>query len=140
MANQEEPPKHVLVVEDEQDFAALMESMLRSLGYSVVIARDGEEASARVRACPPDAITLDLRMPRKSGLLFYRELKSVEGYRHVPVIIVTGRARNRDWEYFIHAFLEAGDLPAPDGYVDKPVDPEQLRTVLRSIFARRQLV
>jgi len=133
-------PRHVLVVDDEPDFAALMEVMLRGLGYDVSVVHDGEEALARVRACPPDAITLDLRMPRKSGLLFYRELKSVEGYRHVPVVIVTGRARNRDWEYFIRAFLEAGDLPAPDGYVDKPVDREQLKAVLRKVLARRQLV
>jgi len=70
MTDQQGPRKRVLVVEDEPDFAAFMASLLCGLGYSVVTARDGEEALSQVQACPPDAITLDIQMPRKSGLLF----------------------------------------------------------------------
>jgi CheY-like chemotaxis protein len=128
-------PRHVLVIDDEPDFAALMEAMIHSLGYHVSVAYNGEEALASVRASVPDAITLDLGMPEKSGLMFYREMKSVPAYRRIPVIIATGRRRNRDWEYFIDAFLKVGDLPPPDAYVDKPVTLDKLREALTDVLA-----
>ena len=137
----QETPKRVLVVEDLADFAALMESMLRGLGYDVAIACDGEEALSQAQACPPDLITLDIQMPRKSGPLFYRQLKSLEALRNIPVIVVTGLTRDDpEWDGIIHSLLEVEHLPQPEAYLDKPVDRDTLASVIDEALAGRQAV
>ncbi|OHB69927.1 MAG: hypothetical protein A2V70_02415 [Planctomycetes bacterium RBG_13_63_9] len=123
--------KHVLVVEDEPDFAALLRSILLKAGYTVATAYNCEDALSQVRKRKPDLITLDIQMPRKSGLLFYRELKANTAFREMPVVVVTALTRNDiDMESIIRSFLETDHLPHPEAYVEKPVDgPRFLRTV-----------
>jgi len=136
MTTDQETPKHVLVVDDEPDFAALMESILRGQGYSVSVASNGEEALDRVRARGPDAITLDIQMPKKSGLLFYRQMKSDKALRDIPVIVVTGLPNeDPEWDGLIHSFLDADNLPHPKAYLTKPVDREKVAELLEEIFA-----
>lgn len=136
MTVQEQSQKRVLVVEDEPDFAALMESMLRGLGYEVDIAYDGAEALAQAEAALPDVITLDISMPNKSGAHFYRQLKSREGFCTIPVIVVTGlRREDPDWDGIIRSFLESEHVPHPDAYLDKPVEREALGQVIEDVLA-----
>ncbi len=126
---------YVLVVEDEPDFAALMESMILRLGYDAGVAHGAEEALASVRARRPDAITLDIKMPGKSGALFYRQMKSDPALRDVPVVVVTGLIRdNPDWGVLVHAFLETDRLPPPWVYLEKPVDLDALAKALGPIL------
>ncbi len=123
--------KHVLVVEDEADFAALLRSILVGAGYTVALAYDCEEALAETRRHKPDLITLDMKMPRKSGVFFYRKLKADKAFHDVPVVVVTGLTRDdRDMETLIRSFLEAEKVPHPQAYVEKPLDvPAFLRTM-----------
>ena len=120
-----------LVVEDEADFAELLASLLRVEGYIVETAIDGIEALEQVRKQKPDVITLDVQMPRKGGVEFYRQLRSLPDYREIPVVVVTGlTVGDRDIETFIRTFLEATHLPMPDAYLEKPVDGDVfLRTI-----------
>ena len=57
---------HILVVDDDPDFAAYVTTVLEQAGHSVTTAFDGEDALARVRNAPPDLVTLDIHMPRKT--------------------------------------------------------------------------
>jgi CheY-like chemotaxis protein len=99
----------VLVVEDEPDFAALMSAFLERHGYATILAANGEEAMVLIRENPPDLVTLDIQMPRCSGLLFYRQMKSDPSLRRTPVVVVTGLTRgDRAMENFIRSFLEVG--------------------------------
>ncbi len=141
VTEQQQTPRRVLVVEDEADFAALMESMLRGLRYDVGIAYDGAEALSQVQASAPDVITLDIRMPNKSGALFYRQLKSQEALRNIPVIVVTGLRRDDpDWDGIIRSFLEVENVPQPDAYLDKPVDRDVLGKLIEEVLAQRSAV
>jgi len=136
MTDQRQSRRHVLVVDDEPDFAALMESILRAQGYSVSVAGNGDKAQQQVRARRPDAITLDIQMPKKSGLLFYRQMKSDEVLKDIPVIVVTGlTSQDMDWDSFIHSFLDVDHLPHPEAYLDKPVDRDEVAKVLCELFA-----
>jgi CheY-like chemotaxis protein len=136
---QSEKGQRVLVVDDEPEFAELVAQLLLAAGYEVAVAFDGEAALAQVRACAPDLITLDIRMPRKSGLLFYRQIKSREAYRHIPVIVITGLIRDdRDWENFIRSFLEVDHLPRPQAYMDKPFEEEELLEVVEKVLNEAQ--
>ena len=122
-----------LVVEDEPDYATLLAEILQEDGYSVSTAGDGIEALDRVRAIRPDIITLDIQMPRKGGVQFYRELKSDPEFNEIPVVVVTGITKDdRDMETFVRTFLDVEHLPMPDAYVEKPVDDENLLEVIRN--------
>jgi CheY-like chemotaxis protein len=121
-----------LVVEDEPDYANLIAGILEEDGYSVTTASDGVEALDRVRANRPDVITLDVQMPRKGGVQFYRELKSDPEFNEIPVVVITGITRDdKDMENFVRAFLEVEHLPMPDAYLEKPVENEELLRVVR---------
>jgi two-component system alkaline phosphatase synthesis response regulator PhoP len=67
--------KRVLVVEDEPDFAAIVQGNLEKEGYAVEIAYNGVEGIQKVQANPPDAIVLDVMMPEKDGYEVCKELK-----------------------------------------------------------------
>jgi CheY-like chemotaxis protein len=121
-----------LVVEDEADYADLLAEWLREDGYEVDTAVDGIEAFQLLRSRRPDVITLDMQMPRKGGVEFYRELKSNHNLRDVPVIVVTGlTVDDRDIETFIRTFLDVAHLPMPDAYLEKPVDGGEFLRVVR---------
>jgi len=141
MTDREAAPQRVLVVDDEPDFAALMASMLGGLGYSVSVARDGEEASELAHLDRPDVITLDIQMPRKSGMMFYRELKLDRALRDIPVIIVSGLANEEpDCDEFVDVFMKIEGLPPPEAHLDKPVYPNRLERVLHGILPQGQPV
>jgi CheY-like chemotaxis protein len=125
----------VLVVEDEPDFAALMKSMLENGGYAVKTAYNGNEAMEQVRRERPDVITLDVQMPRKTGLTFYREIKSDETFQDIPVIVVTGLTRDdSDMATLIHSFLETEKVPHPQAYLEKPVDEASLLETIQTVI------
>jgi CheY-like chemotaxis protein len=131
VTDQQQTRRRVLVVEDEPDFAALMDSMLRELGYDVAVAGDADEALAQVEAVRPDVITLDIQMPGKSGAHFYRQLKSGPAWQDIPVIVVTGlRRADPEWGGIIRSFLEADRLPKPQAYLDKPVERGELARLI----------
>lgn len=128
---------HVLVVDDEPDFAALLRSILSSAGYTVSVAHNCEDALVAARKLRPDLITLDVGMPRKSGVFFYRKLKKDIHYRKcrkIPVVLVTAVTRDKEMERIIRIFVEADDVPHPQAYLEKPIDgPELLATIEETI-------
>lgn len=123
--------RHVLIVEDEPDFAALLQSILQNAGYTAATAYNSEGALAQVRSTRPDVITLDMQMPRESGAMFYRKLKKDDKLRDIPVVVVTGITRDdTDMKTLVRSLLEPDNVPHPEAYVEKPVDgPSLLQTV-----------
>jgi len=128
--------QHILVVDDEPDFVAYLETILREDGFTVSTAFDGEEALLRVRETPPDLVTLDIDMPRKTGVLFYRQMKSDAKLRSIPVIVVTGLRRMSEYAGpFVERFFEVDGLPLPEAYLDKPVDRDKLLLLVKEKLA-----
>jgi CheY-like chemotaxis protein len=122
--------KTVLVIDDEPDTQIFLTTLLEDNGYATVTAGDGEQASAKLAELRPDLITLDITMPEKSGVRFYREMKENEATRGVPIIIVTGVAD--DFERFIST---RSKVPPPEGYVGKPIDREKLLELAEKLTA-----
>ncbi|HID78076.1 MAG TPA: response regulator [Planctomycetaceae bacterium] len=132
--------KHVLVVDDEPDFASLLELILVSGGYRVTVACSCEEALDQARRQKPDVITMDIRMPGRSGALCYRKLKTDKALRGIPVVVVTALTRNdRDMENLIRSLLEPAHVPPPDAYVEKPVEGPALLAVLEEVLSRPEV-
>ena len=82
--------RYVLVVEDDPALRELYRSSLRVAGYAVVAVSDGIDALRRVEREPPDAVVLDLGLPRLNGRDVQRELKSAPDTRHIPIVVVSG--------------------------------------------------
>jgi len=80
----------ILVVDDDEGVTTTFARMLRLEGFDVRTALNGEMGLIEATHSRPDAIILDLRMPRVDGLRFLRRLRADSTQRHVPVAIVTG--------------------------------------------------
>jgi signal transduction histidine kinase/CheY-like chemotaxis protein/HAMP domain-containing protein len=82
----------VLVVDDEESVRALVIETLAGTGYELREAADGEEALERIAARRPDAIVLDLMMPKLDGFAVLERLQGDPELRRIPVIVLTARA------------------------------------------------
>lgn len=124
-------PALVLVADDNPANVEILEARLRSQGYDVITARDGEEAVAMARRERPDLLLLDVMMPKLDGLAVCRELKGDPSLPFMPIILVTARTDQHD----IIAGLDSGG----DEYVTKPVDQVALVARVRSLLRVKQL-
>ena len=120
--------KTVLVVDDDPDARDFFITVLEDNGYATVSARDGNEALDRLGEGLPDIVTLDITMPEKSGVGVYRKLREEEAYKGIPVIIITGVSD--DFKQFISTRRQ---VPPPNGYLSKPVEPDQLLEKVREL-------
>ena len=84
-----EPPKRVLLIDDDQEFISSQVKLLRDSGYLVFVAQSGEEALGLARSVDPNVITLDIMLPDIDGGNMLRRLKSDPKLGHIPVIIVS---------------------------------------------------
>jgi len=123
-----EGQKTVLVVDDDPDARDFFVTVLEDNGYATVSARDGNEALDRIGEGRPDLVTLDISMPEKSGVGVYRKLKEDEALRSIPVIIITGVSD--DFKQFISTRRQ---VPPPEGYLSKPVEPDELVEMVRGL-------
>ena len=120
--------KRILVVDDDPDARDFFVTVLEDNGYATVTARDGNEALERLEGGRPDLVTLDITMPEKSGVGVYRKLKEDVGSRDIPVIIITGVSD--DFKHFISTRRQ---VPPPEGYLNKPVEADQLLEKVKAL-------
>jgi len=121
-------PKRILIVDDEQDIRTYLSTLLEDQGFQTVLAKDGAEAMQKVQTESLDLITLDVSMPEKSGVKFFREIKMDDRWKKIPIIIVTGVSE--DFKNFISSRHQ---IPAPDGFVSKPISPEEILSLVRTL-------
>jgi DNA-binding response OmpR family regulator len=115
----------ILVVEDEPQIAGLVRDYLEHAGFAVITAADGAAALALARARRPDALVLDLGLPRVDGLDVIRAIRRDS---RVPILIVSARGDEVDRV----TGLELG----ADDYVVKPFSPRELVARVRAVLRR----
>lgn len=120
----------VLVVDDEPDVRAYLQNALEDAEFAVETACDGLEALEMVRRNPPDLISLDLVMPRHSGAKFFRELQKDKQLSKIPVLIVTGHARDE----LGRADFEEMTMSGPGVYLEKPVRSDTYVAAVRRLL------
>ncbi len=119
------PVGTILVVDDIDANARLLERMLVRDGHRVLVAHDGLEALERVRTEHPDLVLMDVLMPTLDGFETCRQLKSDPATRLVPIVLVTALQDSRDRLLG----LEAG----ADDFICKPINPQELSARVRSL-------
>jgi len=122
--------KTILVVDDEDDVRGYLEVALLEAGFKVKTASDGNEALEIVKEQKPDLISLDLVMPKKSGVKFYHELTKNKDWAKIPIIIVTGHARDDLGK----ADLKELTMSGPGIYLEKPVKPDKYVAAIKNIL------
>jgi len=127
--------KKVLTVDDDPDIIAFVKTVLEQNNYLPIVAKNGEMGLASAREERPDLVILDVLMPKQSGIKMYRELKSDESLKNIPVIILSGIAR-RTFLRSQEALTEFGDLPVPEPelYIEKPVEPDELAEAVKGLI------
>jgi DNA-binding response OmpR family regulator len=118
--------KKILVVDDDPVELRLLESRLTANGYEVILAHDGYEGLEVLKKESADLIVLDVEMPEMNGYTFLLEMKKIEAYKNIPVIVLTAHEENRP------IFARRGIL----NYMVKPVNFEKLLTLITSLIAK----
>ena len=119
---------HVLVVEDEDALASLLQYNLDKEGYRVTVAADGEEALVVIDEQLPDLIVLDWMLPKVSGVEVCRRLRARPETRNLPIIMLTARGEESDR-------IRGLDTGADD-YVVKPFSMTELTARIRAVLRR----
>ncbi|ACN16165.1 predicted two-component response regulator [Desulforapulum autotrophicum HRM2] len=119
--------KRILVVDDEPDFASIVQTNLAKEGFQVDVAFDGVEAMEKIRAVPDgalyDAIVLDVMMPEKDGYEVCAELKKDAKYCNIPIVMLTAVADHVGSTRYSHA---DGMAMEADDYLPKPASAEEI--------------
>lgn len=118
----------VLLIEDEEDIASLIQLQAELAGYKVVVEHDGLNGWRAVEREKPDLIILDIMLPGQNGLDVCRKIKAHSEYKNIPVIMISARGEELD----IVLGLELG----ADDYVTKPFSPKVLLSRIRAVLRR----
>jgi diguanylate cyclase (GGDEF)-like protein len=121
-------PETILVVDDDPDIARFVEVNLRSAGYDVAVAGDGEEALERAAELRPDLVLLDVMMPRIDGFEVAQRLRKSPQTANASIIMLTAKALSAD--------KVTGLQSGADDYIIKPFDPIELLARVKGTLRR----
>jgi two-component system cell cycle response regulator DivK len=119
----------ILYVEDNPDNRLLVKRILLAEDYSLLEAIDGKDALNVLETAHPDLILMDINMPDMDGYTLTAKIKSLPGFERVPILALTANVMRGDKE----KTLEAGC----DGYIQKPLDIDQLTREIEKFLSRR---
>ncbi len=111
--------KRILLVEDEPLLGNLLKQRLEKEGFEIVLARDGEEALAKLRESKPDLILLDIILPKISGFELLETLQADPQFERAPVIVISNLGQESDVargqslgaiQYFVKAKVSIEEL------------------------------
>jgi Fe-S oxidoreductase len=119
--------RKILVVDDEPDIREFITAVLSDHGAVTVQAADGDEAIEKIRSEKPDLMTLDLNMPNTDGGEVFAAIRNDEDLPPVRVLIISGHPELRKLIYERH-------VPPPEGFIDKPIEQEDLLLNVRKVL------
>lgn len=120
--------KRILLIEDEEDIAALIKLQAEATGYKMHVEVDGINGYRAIEREKPDLVILDIMLPGQNGFDVCRKIKSNAELRNIPVIILTAKGEELD----MVLGLELG----ADDYVAKPFSPKILFSRIKAILRR----
>ena len=123
--------KNVLIVEDDEHIAYLLDYMLQREGFATVCAADGRQAELIIESeSPPALVVLDYMLPYRNGLELITMIRARQEWKDVPVMMLTAKSQEED----IVACLDAG----VNDYVVKPFQPNEILARLRRMMREQE--
>lgn len=117
----------LLLLEDEEDVVMILQFFLEREGFAVTVARDGREAEKMIRETrPPEIVIMDIMLPYVDGFQLITQLRGLDAWREVPVLMLTAKAEERD----IVRGLNAG----ANDYMVKPFKTKELLARIRRLL------
>ena len=108
----------ILIADDEPNIVVSLEYLMKRAGYTVLVARDGQEAIDTIRRERPALVLLDVMMPKKSGHEVCAELRADDSMREVQVLMLSAKGRDTD--------IDKGLGVGADAYMTKPFSTREL--------------
>ena len=121
--------KRIMIIDDEKDVRLYLKTLFERNGYETETALDGDEGYPKTEAYKPDLITLDILMPKQSGIRLYTKLKEDEALKEVPVVVLTGLTQ---YQQFYQQDFPEDELP--DAFVEKPIQQEELLKIVQGLI------
>ena len=118
--------KTVLIIDDQDDLRFILSFDLKKKGYQAIQAKNGKEGIDLAKKSMPGIILLDRKMPEMDGLETCRKIKEDESIKHIPVLMVSGKAQKDE----LHQAVEAGAA----GYIIKPFKFDELFKKIQEIM------
>lgn len=118
----------ILVADDEPNIVISLEYLLKREGYTVVIARDGEEALQTIRREQPDLVLLDVMMPKKTGFEVCQEVRADDALQSTKILMLTAKGRDTD--------VAKGTALGADAYITKPFATRDLVQKVAQMLGR----
>lgn len=126
-------PKTILIVDDDPAVRQTVQAALEPDGYRFLTAINGRAAFAKAKSQAPDAIVMDVQMPKRDGLSALYDLRNDAATQAIPVVILTAVAGETGVR-FTAENIEEFMGERPDACLEMPVDPEALRDTLRTVL------
>lgn len=118
--------KVVLTVDDSVSIRQMVAFTLKSAGYEVMEAVDGEDGLGKARVRNADLVLTDQNMPKMDGLTLIKTLRGIPQYRSTPILMLTTESSD--------AMKSAGRAAGATGWLVKPFDPQKLLEVVRKVI------
>jgi len=119
--------KNILIIDDEEDMQIYLETLLQKAGYETKIAVNGEEGLKTLENFVPDLITLDILMPKKSGLNFFKSIRENKKLNKIPVVVVSGVTAYNE-------FFRDEKNVGPTEFAEKPIVPESFLHQVKNLL------
>jgi two-component system response regulator VicR len=123
--------KKILLIEDDTDSAALVKLVLETDMFEVNTVFDSEAAYEEAKAYRPDAILLDLCMPKLDGWAVFRLLRDDKSFNDVPIAIISGKGESFDHMVGLH-------IMNADAYISKPFGKQELIDKTHELINRKK--
>ena len=131
--------QHALIIDDEPDVITYLESLLSDRGWETRGTTSANEGLQMAHERAPDVILLDIMMPERGGLSTLVALRKDRSLQSVPVVFVTAveehvhNIYDREGEKSFQKYLDRIKSYRADGFLEKPIDPERLFSVLDEV-------
>jgi len=116
----------VLVVDDSPSIRTLVDHVLASAGFDIILAEDGMEALNYARENTVDLVLTDINMPNLDGIGLIKELRAMPSYKYVPLLVLTTESGSEK--------KMEGKSAGATGWIVKPFDPEQLVAIVKKVL------
>lgn len=120
--------KKVLIVDDEANIVTSLEFLMKQVGYTVDIARTGDEALAKLASFAPDLILLDVMLPGMNGFDLCQRIRQTPTWQHMKVIMLTAKGREVE--------ITKGLALGADAYITKPFSTKALLAEVESQLSK----